>query len=208
MDISIDEYNELNEAVPPGLSEDEYEQAAARYCREHDPSRRPTPPQAAVEGALRERERTGGQPRLFRSVPGDGMFDDLPEGAETITFISFPSTPEALERLEPVPQDREPTPSAGEIVALLRRGDPVVIDGPQPGWCVQAVAYDGAVRIEVLDPEYWESAPPLPVEMQRTIEALGFTREPEAWVFTEDPHQDAAECAAALMLSVVERAWG
>lgn len=68
----------------------------------------------------------------------------------------------------------------GEIVATLNTGGRVVIEGPQPGWCVQAVAEmgDQTFRIEGLHPEHCGSGPALPVEQQQAIEELGFRRQP------------------------------
>ena len=44
---------------------------------------------------------------------------------------------------------------------MLNNGGPVVIEGPNPGWCVQAIADNDeqTVQIEVLDPQHWESGP-------------------------------------------------
>jgi ADP-ribosylglycohydrolase len=110
-----------------------------------------------------------------------------------------------------VPSDPSPVPNLGEIVAALGNGAPVVIEGPEPGWCVQAVAQDGfTVRVEVLDPEHWESGPALSREHQRTIEQLGFTREPSAWARVEQDDDGIAALrrSAELMLAVVLQAWG
>jgi len=120
---------------------------------------------------------------------------------------------EALAHLrpEPVVQDGVPIPTLGEIVAKLRAGSPVVIEGPRAGWCVQAVADrdDQLVRVEVLDPEHWESGAPLPPEQQRTLEQLGLERESGAWARTDADENGAAVIVAAnLMLDVVRRAWG
>jgi hypothetical protein len=113
--------------------------------------------------------------------------------------------------LEPVLQDRAPVPSADEIVATLRSGNPVVIEGPESGWCVQAVAdlAEDLVHIEVLDPEYWESGEPLPLDQQRVIEHLGFIREQKYWAITTtiSAGESTFSQVADLMLAVVNQAW-
>lgn len=120
---------------------------------------------------------------------------------------------EAIDRLgiTPVFSDPAPVPKLGEIVAMLQ-GGPVVIEGPGPGWCVQAVANpaEGRVRIEVLDPEHWESGPALPAEQQQAIERLGFVAEPGMWVHVEQDEGKilALRRAAELMLAVADQAWG
>ena len=121
---------------------------------------------------------------------------------------------QAIDRLglAPVPADPAPVPSLGEIVASLQTGSPVVIEGPGPGWCVQAVADmdEQIVNIEILDPERWESGPPLPAEQQTTIETLGFDRQEGMWrrVEHDEDGLSALRRAAELMIAVVERAWG
>jgi hypothetical protein len=122
---------------------------------------------------------------------------------------------QAIDRIKPVPaQTVRPTqvPSRAELIATLQSGEPVTINGPGPGWSVQAVAdpQEGFVRVEVLDPEYWESGPPLPGEQQRVFDELGLERELEMWVWTErvGASSSALAGAADLVLAVVRRAWG
>ncbi len=120
----------------------------------------------------------------------------------------------AIDRLglTPVPQDPTPVPTLGEIVASLQTGSPVVIEGPGPGWCVKAVADTGEqlVNIEVLDPEQWETGPPLPAEQQKLIESLGLQREAGAWSRSEHDEDGISGLrrAAELMLAVADQAWG
>lgn len=79
-----------------------------------------------------------------------------------------------------------------------------------PGWCVQAVADhdDQLVRIEVLDPEHWESGPPLPAIQQRLLEELGLEREDGMWARTDaDDDGSSIVSAAQLMVDVVRRVW-
>lgn len=120
---------------------------------------------------------------------------------------------QAIDRMALVPiQDPAPTPvpTRGEVVAELRGGQPVVIEGPGPGWCVQAVADSEGVRVEVLDPAYWGSGPPLPQEQERLLEEFGFVREQAmwAWMQRDDGSSSALEDAADLMLAVMRAAWG
>lgn len=144
-----------------------------------------------------------------------------PETHEQRTFIEHWSAQDtlvldqqAIDRMAitAVPSYPSPVPTLGEIVATLGNGAPVVIEGPEPGWCVQAVAQDDglSVQVEVLDPEHWESGPALPPEQQRTIEQLGFAREPSAWVRVEqdDDGITALRRSAELMLEVANQAWG
>lgn len=111
-----------------------------------------------------------------------------------------------------VPQDPAPVPTLGEIVATLNGGGPVVIEGPEPGWCVQGIAQidDKSIRIEVPHPEHWETGPALPRGQRQVIEALGFRQQPGMWVRLErdDDGVSAVSRAAEVMLAVAERAWG
>lgn len=111
-----------------------------------------------------------------------------------------------------VPEDAAPVPTLGEIVATLNGGGPVVIEGPNPGWCIQAVANTDArtIRVEVLDPEHWETGAALPIAQQQVIEQLGFGREPAMWVRSEhdDDSISAAHRSAELILAVADQAWG
>jgi len=121
---------------------------------------------------------------------------------------------QAIDRLglTPVPQDPTPVPSLGEIVATLQTGSPVIIEGPGPGWCVQAVAEmdEQLVNIEVLDPEHWETGPPLPAKQQKLMESLGLQREAGAWSRLEHDEDGISGLrrAAELMLTVADQAWG
>lgn len=110
-------------------------------------------------------------------------------------------------RPEPLPEQPAPIPTLGQIVLELGRGDPVVIEGPGPGWCVQAVAHDDWVRVEVLDPEHWDSGPPLPSAQREIFALLGLEREEGAWT-QKVAGDDAAGGAARLMHDVVSQAWG
>lgn len=107
---------------------------------------------------------------------GVTCFVDLTEGWSAHDTLVLDQ--QAIDRMgiTVVPADPSPVPTLGEIVATLGNGAPVVIEGSEPGWCVQAVAQDDglSVQVEVLDPEHWESGPALPPEQQRTIEQLGF----------------------------------
>jgi hypothetical protein len=82
------------------------------------------------------RARTERAHRVSPETPAQRSFGTgwTPAG-ETITVDR-----DALEepRPEPVLEDAAPIPTLGEIVAKPR-GGPVVIEGPGPGWCVQAV---------------------------------------------------------------------
>ncbi len=120
---------------------------------------------------------------------------------------------QAIDRLgiSPIAEDSAPVPTLGEIVATLNNGGPVVIEGPNPGWCVQAIADtdEQTVRVEVLDPEHWQSGPALPPEQQQVIERLGLTHEPGMWTRLEHDEDgiSAARRSAELMLAVASDAW-
>jgi len=144
-----------------------------------------------------------------------------PETHEQRTFVESWRGPDtlvldqqAIDRLglAPVPQDPTPVPTLGEIVASLQTGSPVVIEGPGPGWCVQAVADmdEQIVNVEVLDPEHWETGPPLPAEQQTLIEGLGLERQAAAWSRVEHDEDGISRLrrAAQLMLAVADQAWG
>lgn len=72
-----------------------------------------------------------------------------PETHEQRTFVeqwTIPDTlfldQEAIDRLGPTPvaEPPVPIPHAEAIAVTLGGGDPVVLEGPGPGWCVQAIA--------------------------------------------------------------------
>ena len=120
---------------------------------------------------------------------------------------------QAIDRLAvaPLPSEPAPVPTQEEIIADLAGGNPVVIEGPGPGWCVQGLADAAhrAVRIEVLDPEYWQNGPALPAEHQRVIEALGLARDVGMWSATiSGQGASGLRSAATLMLTIAERLWG
>jgi hypothetical protein len=87
----------------------------------------------------------------------------------------------------------------------------VVVEGPGAGWCVQAAADhdDRLVRVEVLDPEHWQTGPPLPTSHLRVLDELGLERDEGAWGRTDSDEDGSAIVAAAgTILEVVRRAWG
>jgi ADP-ribosyl-[dinitrogen reductase] hydrolase len=150
----------------------------------------------AIPGRWRE--------RLFRGTEIAAMADRLFELART---------PDAIDAIaiEPVATDLNRIPTLGEIVAALRRGGPVVIEGPGPGWCVQAIA-DGErdmVRVEVLDPVHSGSGPSLPADQLEAMQRIGLRSEPGAWTTTFIDEGDRANLrqAAEVMLRVVREAW-
>lgn len=143
-----------------------------------------------------------------------------PETHEQRTFVEHWTAsdtlvldPQAIDRLGliPEPEGHTPIPNRGMIIAALSQGSPVTIEGPGPGWCVQAVADLDAdvVQVEVLDPEYWENGPPLPAKQQQVIEGLGFGREADAWRLLADERDgvSAVSRAADVMLDVTVTAW-
>jgi ADP-ribosylglycohydrolase len=162
--------------------------------------------EAVLDDIAKLRSQTSRAGRISPETEEQRLFVREWSAADTLVLDQ-----QALDRLDiqPMPQDREPIPSADEIVALLKRGEPVVINGPQPGWCVQAVAnQDGAVRIEVLDPAHWEKGPALPAGQQQVLQKLGFTREPGVWLLEHAAEEATPTHAAKLMLTVAEQAWG
>ena len=156
--------------------------------------------------------RRAGTERAHRTSP------ETPQQREFV--MAWSAEPETLvldqadlDRLrpEPLPEAPAATPTRDEIAAQLANGGPVVINGPEPGWCVQALAdpANAVVRVEVLDPLHWENGLALPDEQVAVLERLGLEREPAYWItFLEGADGVPAAAAADLIAAIVDQAWG
>lgn len=155
----------------------------------------------------------------------------LKEGGEWQTAITSPGVDkllsEAVDRVKshelpdlPMPSEQPPSlaeapvsqedmldksnPTVKGISATLETGEPVVLEGPTPRYCVQAVQdVPEIVRIEVLNPAFWQSGDPLPADAIERVEARGLTFQEEGFWLTHVEGEAASEEAAELVLKLL-----
>ena len=163
------------------------------------------PPEVALDTLRELRQHTQRAHRVSPETEAQRILVESWRGAETLVADQA-----ALDRMEiePVLPLQTPQPrSADEITSELLAGQPVTLDGPTQGQCVQAVTTgDSAVRVEVLDPVFWESGSALSDNDQQAIEELGFAKTESMWVVIDeaDDLQSAAKRAAQRMVKVLD----
>lgn len=118
----------------------------------------------------------------------------------------------AINKFKPQPVDANPSSPqrAAEIVNELTHG-PVTVTGPNPHWCIQAIANGSAghVHIEILDPVFWKNGPALPDHHLTVAGELGFKPTEGMWMLQipfRDEEPDLEE-TARVMDTFMKQAW-